>query len=227
VKVLVVEDEQRLAAVLAQALTEAGHDVDVCHTGTDGLPVALAGHHTVIVLDWMLPGMDGPTLCRTLRERGLTTPVMLLTARNQVQDRVEGLDALADDFLSKPFAIDEVLARVRALGRRSRPLDLPVLQLGDLHVDARKRNARRGDTPVTLTAREFDVLLLLAQNAGRCVDPAADPGRGLGRRDRLALERHRRARRDTAGKDRQAVRSREHPDPARGRLPALPERHLR
>ena len=168
-KVLVVEDEQRLAAVLGQALTEAGHDVDVCHTGTDGLRVALAGHHTVIVLDWMLPGMDGPTLCRTLRERGLTTPVMLLTARNQVQDRVEGLDALADDFLSKPFAIDEVLARVRALGRRSRPLDLPVLQLGDLQVDARQRSARRGDTPVILTAREFDVLLLLAQNAGRCV----------------------------------------------------------
>jgi len=82
---------------------------------------------------------------------------------------VEGLDALADDFLSKPFSLDELLARLRALGRRSRPLDLPVLQLGDLHVDARQRTARRGETPVELTAREFDVLLLLAQNAGRCV----------------------------------------------------------
>lgn len=167
--VLIVEDEQRLAALLAQALSEAGHDVEVCHTGTDGLRLALSGRHTVIVLDWMLPGMDGPTVCRTLRERGLTTPVMLLTARNHVQDRIEGLDALADDFLSKPFSLDELLARLRALGRRSRPLDLPVLQLGDLHVDARQRTARRGETTVELTAREFDVLLLLAQNAGRCV----------------------------------------------------------
>lgn len=167
--VLIVEDEQRLAALVAQALREAGHDVEVCHTGTDGLRSSLSGRHTVIVLDWMLPDIDGPTICRTLRARGLTTPLMLLTARNQVQDRVEGLDALADDFLSKPFSLDELLARLRALGRRSRPLDLPVLQLGDLHVDARQRNARRGETTVELTAREFDVLLLLAQNAGRCV----------------------------------------------------------
>ena len=167
--VLIVEDEQRLAALVAQALREAGHDAEVCHTGTDGLRLSLSGRHTVIVLDWMLPDIDGPTICRTLRARGLTTPLMLLTARNQVQDRVEGLDALADDFLSKPFSLDELLARLRALGRRSRPLDLPVLQLGDLHVDARQRNARRGETTVELTAREFDVLLLLAQNAGRCV----------------------------------------------------------
>jgi len=201
VKVLVVEDEQRLAAVLAQALTEAGHDVDVCHTGTDGLRVALAGHHTVIVLDWMLPGMDGPTLCRTLRERGLTTPVMLLTARNQVQDRVEGLDALADDFLSKPFAIDEVLARVRALGRRSRPLDLPVLQLGDLQVDARQRSPPGGHTRHSDCPRVRRAPAVGAER--RAVrDSAADSGRGLGWRDRLALERHRRARRDTAGEDR-------------------------
>jgi len=176
VHVLIVEDEQRLAALLAQALTEAGHDTEVCHTGTDGLRAALAGQHTVIVLDWMLPGMDGPTVCRTLRERGLTTPVLLLTARNQVQDRVEGLDALADDFLSKPFSLDELLARLRALGRRSRPLDLPVLQLGGLHVDARQRTARRGDIDVELTAREFDVLLLLAQNAGRVGTPRPRPG---------------------------------------------------
>lgn len=168
-RVLIVEDEQRLAALIAQALTEAGHDVEVCHTGVDGLRYALAGHHTVIVLDWMLPGMDGPTVCRTLRERGLTTPVLLLTARNEVADRVHGLDALADDFLSKPFSLDELLARIRALGRRSRPLDLPVLQLGDLRVDARQRTVRRGDVNIALTAREFDVLLLLAQRAGRCV----------------------------------------------------------
>lgn len=168
-KVLVVEDEHRLAAVLAQTLSEAGHDVEVAHSGPEGLRVALTGHHTVIVLDWMLPGMDGPTVCRTLRERGVTTPVLLLTARDQTQDRVAGLDSLADDFLSKPFALDELLARLRALSRRSRPLDLPVLQLGDLHVDARTRLVRRGEKAVNLTAREFDVLLLLAQNAGRCV----------------------------------------------------------
>jgi len=169
VRVLVVEDDQRLAAVIAQALTEAGHHVVAAHTGPAGLLAAAAGTDDVIVLDWMLPGMDGPTLCRTLRGRGVMTPVLMLTARGEVQDRVAGLDALADDYLTKPFSLDELLARLRALVRRGSALGLPVVQVGDLHIDAERRHVRRGEISVELTAREFDVLLLLAQRAGRVV----------------------------------------------------------
>jgi len=121
------------------------------------------------VLDWMLPGMDGPTVCRSLRQRGVATPVLILTARGAVADRVAGLDALADDYLTKPFSFDELLARLRALVRRGDALGLPVLMLGDLQVDAERRLVHRGDTEVELTAREFDVLFLLARRAGRVV----------------------------------------------------------
>ena len=168
-RVLVVEDDQRLAAVIAQALTEAGHHVVAAHAGPAGLVAAAAGTDDVIVLDWMLPGMDGPTLCRSLRGRGVMTPVLMLTARGEVQDRVAGLDALADDYLTKPFSLDELLARLRALVRRGSALGLPVVQVGDLHIDAERRQVRRGEVSVELTAREFDVLLLLAQRAGRVV----------------------------------------------------------
>jgi DNA-binding response OmpR family regulator len=113
--------------------------------------------------------MDGPTVCRTLRERRVTTPVLMLTARGEVADRVTGLDALADDFMVKPFSLDELLARLRALVRRGTDLAMPVLRLGDLLVDAERRHVRRGDVDVNLAAREFDILLLLAQRAGRCV----------------------------------------------------------
>jgi two-component system OmpR family response regulator len=169
VRVLLVDDDQRLTAVLTQALTEAGHGVEVTHTGPAGLQAATLGAFDVIVLDWMLPGLDGPGVCRALRERHLLTPVLMLTARGSVTDRVTGLDALADDFMTKPFSLDELLARLRALARRSSALSLPVVTVGDLVVDADRREVRRGDVRVELTAREFDVLLLLAQRAGRVV----------------------------------------------------------
>lgn len=168
-RVLVVEDDQRLAALIGQALTEAGHGVLAAHTGPDGLAAARAGSFDVMVLDWMLPGMDGPTVCRSMRQQGVMTPVLMLTARGAVADRVAGLDALADDYLTKPFSLDELLARLRALLRRGDALGLPVLMLGDLQVDAERRLVRRGDTEVELTAREFDVLFLLARRAGRVV----------------------------------------------------------
>jgi two-component system OmpR family response regulator len=169
VRVLVVEDDRRLAALIGQALTEAGHSVLAAHTGPDGLAAAINGSFDAVVLDWMLPGMDGPTVCRSLRQRGVATPVLILTARGAVADRVAGLDALADDYLTKPFSLDELLARLRALVRRGDVLGLPVLMLGDLQVDAERRRVRRGDTEVELTAREFDVLFLLARRAGRVV----------------------------------------------------------
>jgi DNA-binding response OmpR family regulator len=169
VRVLVVEDDVRLAAVLTQLLAEAGYQPVAVHTGPAGLEQATLGEFDVVLLDWMLPGMDGPTVCRTLRERGVLTPVLLLTARGEVHDKVAGLDALADDYLVKPFSLDELLARVRALGRRSLQAAVPVLDVGDLHVDAERREVTVAGQQVELTAREFDVLLLLAQRAGRVV----------------------------------------------------------
>lgn len=168
-KVLVVDDDVRLTAVLVRALHEADHTSEVAHTGPSGLLAATLGEHDVIVLDWMLPGMTGPDVCRELRRRNIATPVLLLTARTTVEDRVEGLDALADDFLAKPFSLDELLARLRALARRSTALVLPVVEVGDLVVDADRRRVTRAGTEVEVTAREFDVLLLLAQRAGKLV----------------------------------------------------------
>ncbi|MCW2605469.1 MAG: tcrA [Frankiales bacterium] len=168
-RVLVVEDDVRLAEVLVQLLEEAGHRATAVHTGPAGLEQATLGDAEVVLLDWMLPGLDGPSVCRALRDRGVLTPVLLLTARGEVQDRVAGLDALADDYLVKPFSLDELLARVRALGRRSTQAAVPVLDVGDLHLDAERREVTVAGQPVELTAREFDVLLLLAQRAGRVV----------------------------------------------------------
>jgi two-component system OmpR family response regulator len=168
-RVLLVDDDQRLTAVLAQALREAGHAVETAATGPEGLRAGASGTFDVIVLDWMLPGHDGPTVCRAWRDQGVLTPVLMLTARGTVADRVAGLEALADDYLIKPFSLDELLARVRALARRSTALALPVLRVGDLTVDAERREVHRGAVGIELTAREFDVLFLLAQRAGKVV----------------------------------------------------------
>jgi DNA-binding response OmpR family regulator len=167
--VLVVEDDARLSAVLDQALTEAGHLVTTANDGAAGFELATLEPFDTVLLDWMLPGLDGPTICRRLRERGVRTPVLMLTARGEVEDRVEALDAYADDHLTKPFALDELLARLRALHRRGETMTLPVIELGDLRIDAERRQVHRGRTPIVLTAREFDVLHLLAQRAGRVV----------------------------------------------------------
>jgi DNA-binding response OmpR family regulator len=167
VRVLVVEDDNRLADVLDRGLREAGHDVAVRHTGPDGLLAASEVAYDVVVLDWMLPGQDGPSVCRTLRNRGVHTPVLMLTARHAVPDRVAGLDAGADDYLAKPFSFDELLARLRVIARRLEPE--PVLVVGDLRIDQGRRLVTRDGKPVELTAREFDVLTLLARRAGKVV----------------------------------------------------------
>ncbi|QTJ71432.1 response regulator transcription factor (plasmid) [Rhodococcus sp. ZPP] len=166
-RVLIVDDEQRFTEVLGRGLREAGHQVVVRHTGPDGLLTARTEIFDAVVLDWMLPGQDGPSVCRALRERGIRTPVLMLTARHAVPDRIAGLDAGADDYLPKPFSFDELLARLRALGRR---LETDVVfDVGDLHIDCDRRTVARGGTPVELTAREFDVLALLAGRAGKLV----------------------------------------------------------
>ncbi|GAA1977126.1 two-component system response regulator TcrA [Nocardioides panacihumi] len=167
--ILVAEDDVRLAALLEQALDEAGWTVHVVHDGRSAYAQALDGSHDVLLLDWMLPGMEGVTVCRRIREIGLTTPVLMLTARSDVSDRISGLDAGADDYLPKPFDIDELLARLRALHRRSSYDETDVVQVGDLVVDAGARRVTRGGTEIDLSTREFDILFLLASHAGRVV----------------------------------------------------------
>ena len=167
--ILVAEDDVRLAALLEQALDEAGWTVHVVHDGRSAYAQALDGAYDVLLLDWMLPGMEGVSVCRKIRGIGLTTPVLMLTARSDVSDRISGLDAGADDYLSKPFDIDELLARLRALHRRSSYDETDVVQVGDLVVDAGARRVTRGDTEIELSTREFDILFLLASQAGRVV----------------------------------------------------------
>jgi DNA-binding response OmpR family regulator len=166
-RVLVVEDDERLADVLVRGLADAGHEVTLRRTGPDGLDAAKSDAVDVVVLDWMLPGQDGPSVCRALRRQGDRTPVLMLTARHAVGDKVDGLDAGADDYLTKPFEFDELLARLRVIARRHEHHDL--LRVNDLTIDRDRRAVARGETPVDLTAREFDLLVALAERRGRVV----------------------------------------------------------
>ncbi len=168
--VLVVEDERRLAQVVRRVLEEEGHTVDTAHDGEEGLAMALEGSHDVIVLDVLLPEMDGIEVCQALRRNRIDTPVLLLTALDSVQDRVRGLDAGADDYLPKPFAFQELLARLRALGRRKvQPREPSQLQVDDLALDLRRRRAERSGRVIELSPKEFSLLEFLMRNEGRVV----------------------------------------------------------
>src|SRR5271166_333707 len=167
-RVLVVEDEARMAGVLQRALKEEGHAVDVAGDGLEGLWLATENQYAAIVLDVMLPGMDGFELCRRLRESGAWAPVLMLTARDAVTDRVRGLDAGADDYLTKPFALEELLARIRALGRRGKAeAEDDILRVGDMSLDPATRDVRRGGQSIELTAKEFTLLQFLMKHPGR------------------------------------------------------------
>jgi heavy metal response regulator len=165
-RVLVVEDEHRMAAYIGRALVEASFAVDVANDGTRGLELARTREYDAIVLDVMLPQVDGLTLCRILRVEGRQTPVIMLTARDLVEDRVLGLDAGADDYLIKPFAIAELAARLRALQRRHLPARDTTLRIADLTLDPASRSVMRGSRPIALTAREFALLEYLMRRAG-------------------------------------------------------------
>ena len=169
VRVLVAEDEVRLATLLEQALVEAGHVASVVHDGPAALTAARRGGFDVLLLDWMLPGLEGPEVLRALRADGHPTPALLLTARGDLRDRVHGLDAGADDYLPKPFELDELLARLRALHRRSGGTALVAARAGDLLLDPATRRVSRGEAAVPLSAREFDILALLLGRAGQVV----------------------------------------------------------
>jgi DNA-binding response OmpR family regulator len=168
VNVLVVEDDPRVARVVERGLRDAGHRVEVASDGISGLEQVLGGTFDVVVLDVMLPKLDGLDLCRELRRKNVSTPVLMLTARDAIPDRVRGLDAGADDYLTKPFALEELLARVRALGRRaSSEQGDEVLTLGDLRLDVIRHEVTRGDRRIDLTLKEFRLLEYLMRNAGR------------------------------------------------------------
>ena len=163
-RILIVEDEPGIAGFLRQGLTEAGYAVDVARDGREGLDFALAAAYDVLVLDIMLPGMDGLAMLREVRSRGQRTPTLLLTARDTVDNRVEGLDAGGDDYLVKPFAFAELLGRVRALLRRP-PLQAGiVLRVADLEMDTVRREVRRGDRPIALSPREHALLEFLLRH---------------------------------------------------------------
>ena len=168
--ILVVEDERRLAQVVRKVLEEEGHTVDVAHDGEEGLAMAMDGSHDVVLLDVLLPGIDGFEVCRSLRASRVDTPVLLLTALDAVEDRVRGLDAGADDYLPKPFAFQELLARLRALGRRRVQAREPdQLQTADLMLDLRRRRAVRDGRTIDLSPKEFALLEFLMRNQGRVV----------------------------------------------------------
>ncbi|MFL9962340.1 heavy metal response regulator transcription factor [Paraburkholderia sediminicola] len=164
-RILVIEDELKTAAYLKKGLEESGYAVDVANDGPQGLLLALEEEYDVIVLDVMLPGMDGWTVVKTLRSTR-TTPVLFLTARDDVDDRVRGLELGADDYLVKPFAFVEMLARVRTLARRGPPRESELIKVGDLEMDVSRRRVKRGGIRIDLTPREFSLLQLLARRQG-------------------------------------------------------------
>jgi DNA-binding response OmpR family regulator len=163
-RILVVEDEPGIALFIRQGLSEAGYAVDVAGDGEEGLDYALAAEYDAIVLDILLPRMDGLDLLRELRDRGMMTPVLLLTARDAVDDRVQGLDAGADDYLVKPFAFSELLARIRALLRRPPLQTEAVLRVGDLEMDLSRHEVRRAQRVIELSPREFALLEYLIRH---------------------------------------------------------------
>ncbi|MFC8593388.1 response regulator transcription factor [Streptomyces atroolivaceus] len=171
-RLLIVEDEKRLATSLAGGLTAEGFAVDVVHDGLEGLHLAGQGVHDLVILDIMLPGMNGYRVCAALRAAGHEMPILMLTAKDGEYDEAEGLDTGADDYLTKPFSYVVLVARVRALLRRRGGSASPVLTAGTLRMDTAARRVHRGDDEVTLTAKEFAVLEQLVRRAGEVVSKA-------------------------------------------------------
>ena len=165
-RLLVVEDELKMAGLLVRGLREDGHAVDVARTGDDALWMGQAVEYDAVVLDLMLPGLDGVSVCRAWRENGVWTPVLMLTARDGVEDRVAGLDAGADDYLPKPFSFAELNARLRALARRGVSERPAVVEVGDLRLDPATRQVWRGSVEIQLSTKEFALLDTLMRRAG-------------------------------------------------------------
>ncbi|WP_322815992.1 response regulator transcription factor [Chloroflexus sp.] len=168
-RILIVEDDKRLARLIERVLSEERHTVDVAWDGESGLDLLMQGIYDVAIIDWMLPGRDGPSLCRAARAARMPTALLLLTARGQIEDKVLGFESGADDYLVKPFAFEELLARVRALGRRFHP-NLSAndeLRVGNIVLDLRNYTARRGERRLDLTPTEWRLLEYLMRNVGQ------------------------------------------------------------
>ena len=168
-RVLLIEDDRKAARLLVKGLQEEGFTVDVAFTGENGEERAAVTDYDVIVLDWLLPGKDGLAVCRTLRASGRSTPILMLTARDSIADRVSGLRTGADDYLTKPFAFAELLARIGALLRRARDARPVILRVADLTLDPATRRVTRGGAPVALTPTQYAILEVLMRNPGEVV----------------------------------------------------------
>ena len=168
-RVLLIEDDKRLTRLISTVLEEEAISLDIAHDGDTGLELALRGIHDVAIIDWMLPGRDGPSICRAIRAAHVSISILMLTARSQVEDRVAGLDSGADDYLVKPFSFDELLARLRALGRRYNPAigDGFELRVGGLVMDTRIHSLRRNERAIELTKTEWDLLEYLMRHPGQ------------------------------------------------------------
>lgn len=166
-RILVIEDEHKLAGILKRGLQEHGYAVDIAYDGEDGLAFAETGEQDLIILDIMLPSLDGLEVARRLRARRMNTPILMLTARDAVDDRVRGLDSGADDYLTKPFAFRELVARVRALLRRDEMIKDPLLRVANLEVDTVSHEVRRDGRLIPLASKEYAVLEYLVRNANR------------------------------------------------------------
>ena len=171
-RVLIVEDERRLASLLTQQLTDLKLSVEAVYDGESGLQTALTGDFDLVILDVMLPGQDGFAICREMRRRGLTVPIMMLSARGVLEDRVRGLDSGADDYLTKPFEFAELSARVRALLRRQRPAAALSVTVGDLSLDPVSRSVQRGERKIDLTQKEFALLEYFMRNVDQVLTRA-------------------------------------------------------
>lgn len=165
-KILVVEDEHRIAQSIKKGLEQEHFSVDLAYNGTDGYDLASAEDYDLIILDLMLPGMDGITIEKELRKNHIHTPILILTAKGQIQDKVVGLDSGADDYLTKPFAFEELIARIRALTRRPKHAVDPTLTVGDLMVDPKTYRVMRSGTSIQLTSKEFSLLEYLMRHKG-------------------------------------------------------------
>lgn len=168
-RILLVEDEHKIANSLKKGFEQEAYAVDVAYDGTDGYDLASSESYDVIVLDRLLPGMDGLEICRKLRESGVHVPILMLTARGEISERVEGLNAGADDYLPKPFAFVELLARVRALSRRPKATTGTILSVGDLTLDTVNFEVKRGNKNITLSGKEFTLLQYLMRHKNSIV----------------------------------------------------------
>jgi DNA-binding response OmpR family regulator len=166
-KILIVEDEHRIATSIKKGLEQERFSADVAYTGTDGYDLASTESYDVIILDVLLPGMDGVALCRKLRDHDVHTPILMLTAKGQTQDKIMGLDNGADDYLTKPFSFEELLARIRALARRPQQTTTTILTVADLTIDTISFAVKRAGKSINLSSKEFMLLVYLVKNANK------------------------------------------------------------